>query len=185
MGCGSSSDAVNATSAGDEDVRMCYNKKTGQYEPKNMDGARPEDDFFEVEEAGEGEQFMAVKPWRGQIAEPANHNPVNKDAPACTYKIGWAYGYRGFDARNNLYHNANDCLVYTTAALGVIYDPKSHSQMYFGGGEVEDKAKNVSNDTHCHTDDIMCLAVCPEGKVALSGQNGSAPVAFLWDACTG
>ena len=128
---------------------------------------------------------MSIKPWKGQIAEPENHNPVNKDAPDASYQIGWAYGYRGFDARNNIHHNDQGCLVYTTAAIGVIYDPNSHTQKYFGGGEVEDKAKNVSNDLNCHTDDIMCLAICGKGHVCLSGQNGSAPVAFLWDARSG
>ena len=39
MGCGSSSDAM---AGGDgDDVRMCYNKKTGQYEPRDPDAERP------------------------------------------------------------------------------------------------------------------------------------------------
>ena len=38
------------------------------------EGEKPEGegDFFEVQEAGEGEQFMAVKPWIGAIMEPDN-----------------------------------------------------------------------------------------------------------------
>ena len=36
------------------------------------------DDMFEAETA-EGEQFMSVRPWIGQITEPDNHNEVSMD----------------------------------------------------------------------------------------------------------
>lgn len=50
---------------------------------------------------------------------------------------------------------------------------------------VDQKAKNVSDDTNCHTDDITSITISPDRKYAASGQVGSAPVAFLWDAATG
>ncbi|WP_288100283.1 hypothetical protein, partial [Herbaspirillum sp.] len=36
-----------------------------------------------------------------------------------------------------------------------------------------------------HTDDIMCLRVNPSRDTAVSGQIGSKPTIFTWDACTG
>ena len=47
------------------------------------------------------------------------------------------------------------------------------------------KAKNISDDTMCHTDDITALRTSADGKYAVSGQVGSAPVAFMWNAETG
>jgi len=80
--------------------RARYNTKTGQYEKvKFGEAEEQEDDFFAAEEAGEGEQFMAVRPWIGQIAEPDNHNPVSFDKPDETYELEYVFGYRSADSR--------------------------------------------------------------------------------------
>lgn len=47
------------------------------------------------------------------------------------------------------------------------------------------KAKNVSDDTMCHTDDITAITISSDRKLAASGQVGSAPAVFVWDALTG
>ena len=72
-----------------------------------------------------------------------------------------------------------------TAALGDILDINSNSQKFFGGGQVNNTAKNVANDESCHTDDILCLTISSNRKLAATGQVGSSPVAFLWDATNG
>ena len=72
-----------------------------------------------------------------------------------------------------------------TAALGVILDINSNAQKYFGGGQVDNTAKNVANDENAHTDDITSIAISEDRNWAVSGQVGSAPSAFLWDAKTG
>lgn len=62
---------------------------------------KPETDCFEfeLEEAADGEQFMAVKPWIGAIKEPEPCPEVIKDAPDVTYCIEHVYGYRCEDSR--------------------------------------------------------------------------------------
>ena len=72
-----------------------------------------------------------------------------------------------------------------TAALGVILNKDSNTQKFLGGGEVESTAKNVANDQNHHTDDIMCLRLNPARTTAVTGQVGSKPTIFTWDACTG
>lgn len=72
-----------------------------------------------------------------------------------------------------------------TAALGVILDPASNTQQFFGGGEVENTAKNVAKDNNHHTDDVMAIRLCPQRMTAVSGQVGSSPTIFKWDATTG
>ena len=191
MGCGSSTASApgkfnDDADMGDDGMRMRYDKKSGKAVAcdvgKDDDG--PEDDFFEVNEE-EGEQFMSVRPWLGQIEEPENHNPVNNERPDESYALEYVYGYRCADSKQNVYFNNQGQAVYMTAALGVILDPASNTQKFFGGGEVENTAKNVAKDTNHHTDDVMAIAVNASRDTAVSGQTGSSPTIFLWDAITG
>ena len=95
------------------------------------------------------------------------------------------YGYRCADSRQNVFFNASGQAVYMTAALGIILDQSSNTQKFFGGGMVENTAKNVANDENAHTDDITSITISNCRKWAASGQVGSAPSAFLWNAVTG
>ena len=54
---------------------------------------------------GQGDEFMAVKPWLGAIKEPINHPPPNGDPPEHTYEIDFVFGYRNEDARQNVFYN--------------------------------------------------------------------------------
>lgn len=72
-----------------------------------------------------------------------------------------------------------------TAALGVILDPNSNTQKFFGGGQVDNTAKNVANDEQAHTDDITSITISQDRQWAASGQVGSSPSAFVWNAATG
>lgn len=160
------------------------NRKTG--ECVEHDGhERPEDDFWEAEEAGDGEQFLAVKPWIGQVAEPDNHNPIDPSPVDVDYQLEYVYGYRCADSKQNVHYNANGQAVYMTAALGVILDQKSNTQQFFGGGKVDDTSKHNASDKTRHTNDIMSIKVCDQGQMAVSGQVGSAPVMFAWSATDG
>lgn len=128
---------------------------------------------------------MAVRPWIGQIIEPDEHNPVNNDKPATQYELEYVYGYRCADSKQNVYWNCQNQAVYMTAALGVVLDIGSNTQKFFGGGEVDNTAKNVANDQNHHTDDVMSIRVNPARDTAVSGQVGSKPTIFTWDACSG
>jgi hypothetical protein len=129
MGCGSSSAADNGEKFGAEAEfegasRRILDKKTGKGDGKLSE--KPEEDFFETV-AAEGESFMAVCPWKGQIEEPEIHNDNNPTKPDCEYVIHHAYGYKCQDARQNCYYNADGNVCYPTAALGVVLDQKKNS----------------------------------------------------------
>lgn len=128
---------------------------------------------------------MAVKPWIGAIMEPTNHNPPDSSPPDVSYSLHFVHGYRCEDSRQNVYYNSQGDTVYMTAALGVILNPYERKQTFFGGGQVDTRAKNVSNDNDHHTDDITAITISSDRKFAASGQVGQAPAAFLWDAQTG
>jgi microtubule-associated protein-like 6 len=111
--------------------------------------------------------------------------PANPSAPDARYNLEYVYGYRCADSRQNVYFNSAGQAVYMTAALGIILDVSSNTQKFFGGGLVDNTAKNVANDENAHTDDITSLTISSDRNWAASGQVGSAPSAFVWNAKSG
>lgn len=69
----------------------------------------------------------------------------------------------------NLYYNSQDEAVFFTAAIGIIQTTVGAEQRFFGSGNVDNVAKNVSSDLNDHTDDILCLAMSSDRKWALTG----------------
>ena len=88
----------------------------------------------------------------------------------------FAYGYNGLGKHNrapNLCVLADGRLLYCTAALAIVYDPRSAAQSYF----------------EAHDDDISCVALHPGGQLAVTGQVASAvanthPWLAVWDVNT-
>jgi hypothetical protein len=122
MGCGSSSSSTVTESAGgsdefNENARLVRNKKTGEAGGQLQE--KPDEDFFEAV-AAEGESFMAVCPWKGQIEEPDNHNPVVISKPDVEYQIDWVYGYKCQSARQNVFYSDQGDYVYPAASIGII-----------------------------------------------------------------
>jgi hypothetical protein len=93
MGCGTSS-AGGATSGEEKDtgeqLKDMSDNEEGA-ERRNADGG--DEDFFETTVA-QGESFMASKPWKGQVAEPSSHLPLNPEKPNINFELEYAYGYR-------------------------------------------------------------------------------------------
>ena len=118
-------------------------------------------DVFAKVLPGEGDEFMAVKPWLGAIKEPIPRPKIVASKPGILYEIDWVYGYRSDEGRMNLFFNHKSEAVYPTAALGVIYDYKSQEQKYFGGGATEygQVSRPKANTSKSHSDDVTALCV--------------------------
>jgi len=157
-------------------------KRASYYKKGKTD--REDGDFFEVEDE-KGEKFLSVRPWLGAISEPTNHNSANPGKPDCSYELEYVYGYRSQDSRQNVYFNQAGEAVYMTACLGVILDPATNTQKFFGGGEVNDERRGEQNDQDMHNDDILGLEISPDRSFALTCQRGPKPTCFTWDAATG
>lgn len=188
-------DNVDDSNDDDEAIKVIvplhFNKKTG--EAQELFAASSEEitcegegsgGLFEDDEAV-GDAFMAVKPWIGAVKEPSEHPPVNPSPPDEDYKLHYVFGYRAEDSRNNVYYNADGSVVYMTACLGVILNQTDNTQQFFGGNQVANAAKQHAEDLDNHTNDITSIAVSLDRTLACSGQNGSTPTVFVWDACTG
>lgn len=148
--------------------KVRVNKKTNETEEFDpADHEKPEDTFFEVDEEPteeEGKQFLAVRPWMGAVMEPANHPEVNKAAPDEGYTLQYVYGYKCENSRQNVYYNAAGHVVYPTACLGVILNQQENTQLFFGGGEAENKSKQVACDQTRHSNDIISISVNTHGS---------------------
>ena len=64
--------------------------------------------------------------------------------------------------------HADGCVVYNTAALGVVYDKDRHEQLFFKG----------------HDDDITALDMHPDCVRVVTGQVGKEPVIHVWNLQT-
>ena len=124
---------------------------------------------FALEEEGTGEKFQAVKPWLGAIVAPTNHPEQDLAAPSSRLELDYVHGYRAQDASNNLFYNAAGEVVYSSAAIGIIYNSVEHKQKFYVG----------------HDDDIISLAVSPDRQFVATGQLGKRPAVHVWDASTG
>lgn len=183
MGCGASSNAADPETIGCWDEDEEFEEKQGARGGRRGQHAKdtePKGDFEFY--TNDGEPHFGFS---GQLQEPSNHLEVNCAAPTDTYKLEYVYGYRAQDSRQNVFFNCQKQPVYFTAALGVILDPASNCQTFFGGGEVDCTAKNVASDLDAHTDDIMAIGMSCDRSKVVTGQVGSAPAIFTWDACTG
>ena len=73
--------------------------------------------------------------------------------------------YRGHDSRDNLFYTASGEVVYSSAGVGIVYNRKTHTQRFFLD----------------HTDDIICVALHPDGTVAATGEIGKCCLVCVWD----
>jgi len=81
-------------------------------------------------------------------------------------------------------YNVDGNAVFMCAAVGIILDKTNNTQKIFGGGETKMVAKNVSDDSKFHMDDILSLDVSIDRKTVVTGQVGKAPSVFVWDSQT-
>jgi hypothetical protein len=109
-------------------VRAQQDKKTGQvtYEGE-VEKKRRCTDFFEVQDEGSHETWLADKPFKDQIKEPSNKPEFKKEQPDGDWDLDYVYGYRSSNARQNLYFNDKNDAVYITAGLGVILDIETNT----------------------------------------------------------
>ena len=136
---------------------------------------RPIDDggfgLFEEEDAGAGDEFMAVKPWIGQMREPSGYSkpPKNQEKPpTINFELEWIHGYRARDSKNNICILSDGCIAYHAAAVGIVYDSEDHTQRHFNK----------------HNDDITSMAFSSDERTVATGEVGPKPSIYIWDACT-
>jgi microtubule-associated protein-like 6 len=134
-----------------------------------------------MEEVEEGEQFMAVKPFEGQVRAMVptgfKPGPRSNEAPTEELKLKYIHGYRCFDCKNTAKwtkDNTTD-VVFVSAALGVKMNTakRPFTQQFF----------------NMHDEDLICFDTHPTLNYACSGQMAAkgkslAVDIFVWDCDT-
>ncbi|ESO09467.1 hypothetical protein HELRODRAFT_97580 [Helobdella robusta] len=88
--------------------------------------------------------------------------------------LEWVYGYRGKDARSNIFMLPTGEIVYFIAAVAVLYNVDEQTQRHYVG----------------HTDDIKCIAIHPDkvtiatGQVAGHDKSEGKPHVRIWNSIT-
>ena len=109
-----------------------------------------------------GDENMAIKPWLGAVRVPSSYTePVDLgEAPSASLELKFVYGYRGWDCRNNVsYADSSNEILYHVGGVGIAFDSEKQTQIL-----------NTEHD-----DDILCLAVHPEGHTVATGEIGPHP----------
>lgn len=121
---------------------------------------------FEVEAAEQGDEFMAVLPWKGAIKPPSSFTkPSGLDKrPKVSMTLEHCHGYRARDKRNNVFYVNKDDLCYYAAAVGIIHSVRSNTQRFFNE----------------HRDDILSMAVHPDKSQVATGELGRRPQINIW-----
>ncbi|KAK3267854.1 hypothetical protein CYMTET_23613 [Cymbomonas tetramitiformis] len=122
---------------------------------------------------------MTGRPVMGQIHVPTGFEVDAKttyEQSQETMRLDWVSGYRGWDARQNLFYTLGTQIAYPAAAFGVCYDPATNTQRFITDDpESDDVAEG-------NTDDILCMARHPNKTVFATGEIGRRPKIIVWDA---
>lgn len=161
----------------DDDLNLdVVNKKSQAGKEKEEEKGDDEENFFEVEDAGSGDGFMATLPFKGSLVAPSHPRPFNPSPPDERLEVEYVWGYRSHDCRQNLcFTSDSNEIVFMTAAVGVVHNISQNTQRLFGGNENR-HTKNF------HSDDIVSLAIHPNRKLVATGEVGKNPSIFVWDS---
>jgi len=68
-----------------------------------------------------------IKP--GQIKPPSNWKPTKRDCskPYIDVELEWIHGYQSKTSKNNLLILGDGSIAYHAAAVGIVYEPESHT----------------------------------------------------------
>jgi WD40 repeat protein len=113
---------------------------------------------------------LRYRQFRGVAWPPSRPPPQSTGtAPASKLVLHHVHGYRGVDCRDNLWFTGDGELLYFVAAVGVVADFDRNTQRFFTG----------------HDDDIVSLALHPDGRTVATGQIGRHASVCIWDSRTG
>jgi WD40 repeat protein len=119
-----------------------------------------------------GEQAIPRFAFIGQFQEPSDHTDPQPAKPPVEASLEWIHGYRGWDCRSNV-HSAlgGDAFVYPAAGVVVV-------------GKIDASGKLSQRFFTQHDDDVLSVAVHPNGRYVASGQIGRMARVLVWDVET-
>ena len=113
---------------------------------------------------------QSSEPWRAaapnlEPLDEANRTFVTK-APDATLKMEWIYGYESAKTRNTVHYLFQGDVIYSVGRYVVMYSLINESQRIFSS----------------HMDDVVCLAVHPDGKIVASVDSEDNSRLIVWNS---
>mmetsp|Transcript_786 Transcript_786/g.1222 ORF Transcript_786/g.1222 Transcript_786/m.1222 type:complete len:623 (-) Transcript_786:230-2098(-) len=103
------------------------------------------------------------------LYEPANIKKGGKKTTEATLELEFIYGSSKKNTKGNIMMtNCEGNLIYPAAAVGVVYNPKTHKQQF----KVE------------HRDDIVCIDMDKSKRIVATGECGDKDKVIIWDSVT-
>ncbi|XP_043071380.1 echinoderm microtubule-associated protein-like CG42247 isoform X2 [Drosophila grimshawi] len=115
---------------------------------------RPNGEYTMLDIMKEEPTKVTIRGLRRTFYPPVHHAPAENSPPDKKLQLQWVHGYRGIDARRNLWVLPTGELLYYVAAVAVLFDRDEDAQRHYIG----------------HTEDIMCMDVHPSRELVASGQ---------------
>ncbi|XP_059620525.1 echinoderm microtubule-associated protein-like CG42247 isoform X2 [Phlebotomus argentipes] len=125
------------------------------YAPEN-EIVRSNQEYTIVDALKEEPTKVIIKGLRRTFYPPIHHPSIDNSPPDKKLQLHWVHGYRGIDARRNLWVLPSGELLYYVAAVAVLLDREEEAQRHYTG----------------HTEDIMCMDIHPSRELVASGQRG-------------
>ena len=142
-----------------EEVTMEEEESEDYSEAEDEDAIPKESDFISKQEEVEG------------IIEPSDFvklPDMQSQAPRVNLRLKYAYGYKAKNCKNNVAYLKDGCIVYNTAALGIVQNTENNTQRYF----------------NWHTGEIISVAFHPDGIKVATGERKDKPSIHVWDSTT-
>ena len=109
---------------------------------------------------------LRYRQFRGMAWPPSAPPPSGTGTlPPSKLVLHHVHGYRGSDCRNNLLFTADGELLYFVAAVGIVHNFDTNTQRFFT----------------THDDDIVAIALHPDGCTVATGQVGRHATVCIWD----
>ncbi|XP_055857090.1 echinoderm microtubule-associated protein-like CG42247 isoform X1 [Episyrphus balteatus] len=115
---------------------------------------RPSGEYSMLDIIKEEPTKVTIRGLRRTFYPPIHHAPADNSPPDKKLQLQWVHGYRGIDARRNLWVLPSGELLYYVAAVAILLDREEEAQRHYTG----------------HTEDIMCMDVHPSRELVASGQ---------------
>lgn len=119
-------------------------------------------------------EYSAPGPWRDVVnyitPSAYTNTKMNRFAPDVMFEPTWIYGYQSEKSKNNVRYTSSKghCIVYHNGRYGIVYSFDSHKQNIFSA----------------HRNEILCLAIHPDGEFIATGDAGDIPTLNIWSSQT-
>ena len=136
--------------------------------------------MFKNEVMAKADEFMDIVPCKEAFVEPEKHPPPNLTEPSENYMLEYIYGYKTDDTTMNCLYSGTGKVVFYAATVGVVLDPVSNTQKFFGGISTGRKSEAIAQ----HTDVITSITLSLNRKFVATAQIGRYPLVYIWEAET-